>query len=313
MTFIHELNDADDLFRAIGNEKQIDPYLVEKDYWIMHALWGLKNQGYDFELKGGTSLSKGFKIIDRFSEDIDIKIKPNVAIDLPMSKNHDKAKHIAKRKTFFENLSKEITIHGIQPERDPDYDDDKFRNAGIRLSYESFFEVPEGVKEGILLEAGFDTTTPNEQVDIDSWAYSKAVGVVPELTNNVAESVKCYLPEYTFVEKLQTITRKVRQHQDTGEFGKNFLRHFYDIHQLFLQKRVKKFIGSDAYIQHKKERFRGADNPELKSNLAFNLDVDQQLFDLYRNEFLTIRSLFISGVPTFDEIYESLIQVRDIG
>ncbi|MEA2882414.1 MAG: hypothetical protein QOH32_1670, partial [Bradyrhizobium sp.] len=42
-----------------------------KDYWIMHSLYGLQKLGLIFELKGGTSLSKGFKIIDRFSEDID--------------------------------------------------------------------------------------------------------------------------------------------------------------------------------------------------------------------------------------------------
>ncbi len=40
----------------------------------MHVLYGLKTLGLDFELKGGTSLSKGFQIIDRFSEDIDIYI-----------------------------------------------------------------------------------------------------------------------------------------------------------------------------------------------------------------------------------------------
>jgi predicted nucleotidyltransferase component of viral defense system len=42
----------------------------------MHVLYGLKNQGLAFELKGGTSLSKGYKIIKRFSEDIDIYIHP---------------------------------------------------------------------------------------------------------------------------------------------------------------------------------------------------------------------------------------------
>ena len=40
----------------------------------MHCLWGLQQQGFQFELKGGTSLSKGFGIIERFSEDIDIQI-----------------------------------------------------------------------------------------------------------------------------------------------------------------------------------------------------------------------------------------------
>jgi hypothetical protein len=43
--------------------------LVEKDYWIMHCPYGLSTQGLSFELKGGTSLSKGFGIIQHFSED----------------------------------------------------------------------------------------------------------------------------------------------------------------------------------------------------------------------------------------------------
>jgi predicted nucleotidyltransferase component of viral defense system len=46
------------------------------DYWIMHAVFGLKQLGLTFELKGGTSLSKGFGVIHRFSEDIDIRIEP---------------------------------------------------------------------------------------------------------------------------------------------------------------------------------------------------------------------------------------------
>ena len=58
----------------VAAERKIDPYLAEKDYWLMHCLYGLKKSGYDFQLKGGTSLSKGYGIIHRFSEDIDIAI-----------------------------------------------------------------------------------------------------------------------------------------------------------------------------------------------------------------------------------------------
>ena len=50
--------------------------LVEKDYWIMHCLYGLQQLERRFELNGDTSLSKGYGIINRFSEDIDIRIRP---------------------------------------------------------------------------------------------------------------------------------------------------------------------------------------------------------------------------------------------
>jgi len=74
--FLHARRDFGQLLSLIADERRIDPVLVEKDYWLMHCLWGLQAQGLRFELKGGTSLSKGFGIIHRFSEDIDIRIEP---------------------------------------------------------------------------------------------------------------------------------------------------------------------------------------------------------------------------------------------
>ncbi len=65
---LHEHKDFKDLIAAVSDNMGIDPTLVEKDYWIMHCLWGLQQQGFTFELKGGTSLSKGFGLIHRFSE-----------------------------------------------------------------------------------------------------------------------------------------------------------------------------------------------------------------------------------------------------
>jgi len=43
----------------------------------MHCLFALQQLGFQFELKGGTSLSKAYQIIDRFSEDIDLHIHPH--------------------------------------------------------------------------------------------------------------------------------------------------------------------------------------------------------------------------------------------
>ena len=68
--FLHERHDFDQLLAVVANERALDPMLVEKDYWIMHGLWGLQAQDFVFELKGRTSLSKGFGVIHRFSEDI---------------------------------------------------------------------------------------------------------------------------------------------------------------------------------------------------------------------------------------------------
>lgn len=78
--FLHNHRSFKDLLLILEREKSIVPGLLEKDYWIMHVLFGLKQSGLSFELKGGTSLSKGLGIISRFSEDIDIRINPPVEL-----------------------------------------------------------------------------------------------------------------------------------------------------------------------------------------------------------------------------------------
>lgn len=56
--YLHERSDFSDLIRVVASKRNLLPVLVEKDYWIMHCLYGLGRQGFSFELKGGTSLSK---------------------------------------------------------------------------------------------------------------------------------------------------------------------------------------------------------------------------------------------------------------
>ncbi|MET3115087.1 putative nucleotidyltransferase component of viral defense system [Pedobacter sp. CG_S7] len=65
--YLHNHKQFNDLLRILEEETGILAGLIEKDYWIMHVLSGLQKNGFEFELKGGTSLSKGFKIIERFS------------------------------------------------------------------------------------------------------------------------------------------------------------------------------------------------------------------------------------------------------
>ena len=47
---LHDHKDFNDLIAAVSEAMGIDPSLVEKDYWIMHCLWGLQQQGFSFEL-----------------------------------------------------------------------------------------------------------------------------------------------------------------------------------------------------------------------------------------------------------------------
>ncbi len=308
--FLHNHPDFTALIRIVAEEMDIALSLIEKDYWIMHSLYGLQRLGMAFELKGGTSLSKGFGLIHRFSEDIDIRIEPPAGMGIKTGRNHDKPEHCQGRKDFYDWLAGTIRIDGIHDvQRDTTFDDKKYRSGGIRLYYKTIGEKIDGLKDGILLEVGFDDITPNFPRTISSWAYDYAVGKVP-ITDNRAVDVSCYHPGYTLVEKLQTISTKYRQQQETEQFPVNFMRHYYDVYCLLQDAETVKFIGTQEYLAHKEKRFRSADNPVIAENEAFLLR-DKETRDLYKSAYQSTSTLYYQSQPDFDEILQKFSEYAE--
>jgi len=310
--FLHELSDFSQLIAVVSDEKRIDPILVEKDYWIMHCLWGLQNLGLIFELKGGTSLSKGFGIIHRFSEDIDLRIDPPIEMDVKVGRNQSKPAQVESRRRFYEQLAIDIKIPGIvNVQRDSAFDDIKqLRSAGIRLSYDTKQFALEGVKDGILLEVGFDDTTPNRPVTISSWAWETATIKRVKVKDNRAHNVLCYAPTHTFVEKLQTISTKYRALDKSEKFPTNFLRHYYDVYCLLELNEIQEFIKQTSYIERKQQRFRLGDEQVIAKNPAFTLNnTDERL--RFAKEFKKTASLYYQGQPTFEVILARIHQYID--
>lgn len=302
--FLHERSDFADLIRIVADERGLLPALVEKDYWIMHCLYGLGAQGFSFELKGGTSLSKGFGIIQRFSEDIDIRIDPGCApFEVFIAPNQTKkARHIESRRQFYDWLAGNIHIEGIVGiTRDHAFDDEKYRSGGIRLHYDTAFDQPASLKEGILLEVGFDDTLPNVPRTISSWAFDRGAQADVAIADNRALDVPCYHPGYTFVEKLQTVSTKFRQQQGNGELPPNFLRHYYDISQLLDHPDVTAFIGTPDYHARKEHRFRSNDNLVIAENEAFLLS-DTAIREQYTLAYRATAALYFGGQPSFEAI-----------
>jgi len=310
--FLHQHADFKSLLELTAREQKInDPYLVEKDYWIMHCLWGLADVGLKFELKGGTSLSKGYQCIHRFSEDIDIKIeKHSDYIDeLHLGKNQDKAKHIESRKKYFDWVAKFLDgkIHGLTSViRDTVFDSDDYRSGGVRLLYKSHFGAPSGgLKEGVLLEIGFDTTTPNRPLEISSWALKKAQateGVI--FRDNAAKGVICYEPKHTFVEKLQAVLKKYNQYSESKKskpkLPDNFIRHYYDLFQLIDRDDVQKFIGTDQYNEFKSIRFKSIDNKVSNSEALKLTDAEDR--KIFEDEYERSSGLYYKDRPTLEQI-----------
>jgi len=138
---------AAEYFRAQGLRSAI----IEKDYYVTEALRAIAavanttNTGSKIIFKGGTSLSKGWSLIQRFSEDVDIFLDPPAfepplgkrAIDRELKRIRD-AVGAHRALTFVEEESQTIGGFG--------------RND--RFSYEQRFGGPGEVANRVLLEAG---------------------------------------------------------------------------------------------------------------------------------------------------------------
>jgi hypothetical protein len=306
--FLHNDPEFKDLLAIVSAKEGVDATLIEKDYWIMHVLYGLQQLGIKFELKGGTSLSKGYGLIERFSEDIDIHIQTDFG--LPIEGKEDKPKVREARKEFYDRLAKEIKIPGIiNAVRDTEFDDlEKYRSGGIRLYYKSHTPILEGVKEGILLEVGFDTITPNRPVDISSWTldHARTTSNSLDYIDNSAKGILCYHPGYTLVEKLQTIVNKYRKEIESDDKPKNFMRQYYDVYCLLKNPAVRNFIGSEDYQAHKVARFRGADkNPPLSEHPALLLS-DKNIRNSFEARYRSTSKLYYRSQPSFENIIEEI-------
>jgi hypothetical protein len=275
----------------------------------MHVLYGLQQGGFEFELKGGTSLSKGYGIIHRFSEDIDIRIEPPAEMDVKTGKNHIKPHHCESRKNYYDWLAKKIKIDGIEKIiRDTEFDNETYFSGGIRLFYKPTFSIIEGIKEGVLLEVGFDEVTPNSSLTISSWALDFAREREVDVKDNRAKNVKCYHSGYTFVEKLQTIATKFRKFQETNEIPANFLRHYYDVACLLDNDEVQKFIGTEKYREHKKKRFPAKDQEVSLSEQEAFLLKDTTIKERFEKDYKKTSALYYQGQPAFEEILKTLTE-----
>ncbi len=246
-----------------------------------------------------------FQIINRFSEDIDIRIEPPTDRDVKTGRNQDKPAHIKSRKDFYDWLAETIRIDGIEKvERDTAFDNKDYFSGGIRLFYKSSTKLADGLREGVLLEVGFDDVAPNTAKDISSWVYDHAAGKV-DIIDNRAKGVACYNPGYTFVEKLQTISTKFRLQQASEDRPIDFMRNFYDVYSLLQRPEVKPFIGTNAYKAHKAKRFPRADNQNIAQNEAFILS-DPQTRKTYERAYDETSALYYGGKPTFDQILKEI-------
>ncbi|SEK99341.1 Predicted nucleotidyltransferase component of viral defense system [Stigmatella aurantiaca] len=230
MNFIHDDPEFDDLLRIVAGNRNLSLALVEKDYWVTHTLWALHAEGFDVWFKGGTSLSKGFSLINRFSEDLDLKIEPG-RTPLPSVSNWkgDGTKATNERRTYFETLPSLIRVPGTTAELDPNAIDARWRNGNVRVSYPARHrgDLADVLRPFVLLEIGNARVTPFVPRDMSSFVhdYLKHIGHLDNYADNRPRRVRCVHPLVTLLEKLDALQKRAPKEDIEPA---SFVRHYED-------------------------------------------------------------------------------------
>jgi Nucleotidyl transferase AbiEii toxin, Type IV TA system len=231
VNFPHEAPDFADLVTVVAGHRRVAAALVEKDYWVTHALWGLHRLGLEIWFKGGTSLSKGFGLIERFSEDLDLKVEPGTVTELAGVTNwkSDGTKAARERQTYFETFQEVLRIRGMAISPDPAFEDRSHRSAQLRATYPGTYlgGLAGILRPFVLIEIGDARATPFVRRDMTSFIHEEldTLGQLHAFEDNRPRAVRCVHPVVTLIEKLDALHRRVPR----GDLPPaTFVRHFED-------------------------------------------------------------------------------------
>ena len=230
MAFIHEDPEFDDLLRIVAERRGLSIGVVEKDYWVTHTLWAIQHQGFEVWFKGGTSLSKGFGLIERFSEDLDVKVEPGGVTDLPLviDWTRESTRATAARRAYFEALARLLDVPGTEVALGVPVDGQRWTAANLEVRYPGRHLDALGIlKPFVVLEVGSARVTPFVERDLTSFVheYLAEIDRLGEYQDNRPRAVRCVHPLVTLIEKLDALQNRVQR--DDREPA-TFVRHFED-------------------------------------------------------------------------------------
>jgi hypothetical protein len=243
------ISEARNYFGLTFNHKGLTEQIIEKDYYVTEALRIIAaTHPTQIIFKGGTSLSKGWKLINRFSEDIDLFLKPN-EFTPSLSKNGIDRK--------LKLIEKEVDKHpGLTLIRDVSTDKGKTKgeSRASLFAYQSKFKGIPDIANRILLEMGIRSGDhPTKEVLLSSYVAEFLRETKQSLNAEDESSFPMLLLHYrrTFVEKLFTIHSKVIKYKQNGTSIGTHARHYYDLFCLAQDDEVKRMLDSDEYQEIK--------------------------------------------------------------
>lgn len=303
-----------DAIRFTSQQMNLQPEFVEKDYWVTYALFTIFNNeiGKDTVFKGGTALSKCYKMIERFSEDIDLVVlRREGETD---SKLKSKLKAVS---TVVETVLPEVAIEGITHKMG--------MNRKTAHSYNKEFKGDYGqVRDVIILESTWlgyyePYTTKSIVSFVGQMMLDNKQSEIAQENGLLPFELLALEPIRTICEKIMSLVRFSYGENPIDDLKKK-IRHTYDLHQLLKQEEFLKFFQSTAFDEMLL-KVANDDVASFKNNnkwLVYHPNealifkdlesVWNELKTIYNGDF---KNLVYGELPKEEAILETLKMIRD--
>lgn len=327
-------NDRHDAFIGASQRLGTAAQNIEKDFWVcwtLNALFNhLPDSGPRLLFKGGTSLSKAFGLISRFSEDIDITVfrddigeAASVETLEALSGKKRQAKLDAIKQAcqeyiggaFMEQLTAHFraTLERAQIEQPPkvELDLDDTSRQSLLLWYPSVLAETDGyIRPAIKIESGAKSALdPNSAQTIDPYVADD----VPAL-NLAVSNVVTVEAERTFWDKIVILHGLRNWFDRRGELrggGQRVSRHYYDVYQLLSSGTGKAALadpelGRDC-VRHARMFFNSPDlGLATASPGTFALMPAEPMIADLRRDYTAMSGMIFAEVPPFGAVLESI-------
>ena len=336
--------DKKEAFEETGIRQAIPSVIVEKDFWVC---WTLQRIFENTQLapyitfKGGTSLSKAYRLIDRFSEDIDLTISrdaPHLSdTPDPMEQGITGKEHQRRIDTLKAKARQFVTEHALPllqksladklpggwelmlDADDPDQQTILFQypklfnyKRGMNFSNWNFnqrnFAVTEYIKPIVKLEFGArGDISPSENKHIAPYVAE----TFPQLFEAVDFAVPVLTAERTFWEKV-TILHALHHKSNLRD---RMSRHYYDTF-VMAQKGIADSAFQDIALLERVVRNKSLMFADKKASYdtavigSLRLIPKEEMMPELKRDYVAMREMFLAEAPEFEVIMSTLLSLE---
>ena len=307
-----------EIFNNVGLEYNLPAFAVEKDWWVAQTLTIL----FETEIashtvfKGGTSLSKAWNLIERFSEDIDLAVdRMFYGFDGELGKKQRtklrKTANTYITETLFPELSKRFKAKGLlnvklELEEIKTTDQDPII---IIVNYPNVVESPGYLKPLVLIELGCRSLRePFTVKEISSFVDQQYPDAQFHLSPIKIPTVD---PERTLLEKIFLLHEEF-QRPDEKARVQRMSRHLYDIYKLSKSPFAQKvLLNKKLYTEIVNHRFLytklGGVDYTLHNPKTINPIPPQKIMTAWKDDYEIMQEQMIHGdSPDFDTMIEAI-------